>query len=107
VRQVIDPQDGRRTQTFLTVRGNALVHEIVQLIRTGRQRATKLRKSTMADKSSRDLERDQWLSRLIAAGLKLAADDVQLVVRQVETLIDHRQPKRAPVHRRRRASVSP
>ena len=37
VQQVIDPQNGRRTQTFLTVRGKALVHEIGQLIRSDRQ----------------------------------------------------------------------
>jgi DNA-binding MarR family transcriptional regulator len=96
VQQVIDPQDGRRTQTFLTVRGNALVREIVRLIRSDRQRAMKLRKSTMAEKSPRDLERDQWLSKLIAAGLKLGADDIQLVIRQVEALIGHRQSKRSP-----------
>jgi DNA-binding MarR family transcriptional regulator len=103
VQQVIDPQDGRRTQTFLTFRGNALVHEMVRLIRTDRQRAMKLRKSSMAEKSPRDLQRDQWLSRLIETGRKLAANDVQLVVRQVEALIGHRQSKRPAVRREHRA----
>jgi DNA-binding MarR family transcriptional regulator len=106
VQQMVDPQDARRTQAFLTVRGNALVHEMVQLIRTGRRRAIKLRKSTMAEKSSRDLKRDQWLSRLIEAGRKLAEDDVELVVRQIEALIDYRQPKKTPIRRRHRASAS-
>jgi DNA-binding MarR family transcriptional regulator len=94
VQQVIDPQDGRRTQTFLTVRGKALVRAIVHLIRSDRQRATQLRKSMMTKKSPRDLEHDQWLPHLIAAGLKL--DDIQLVIRQVEALIGHRQSKRSP-----------
>jgi hypothetical protein len=81
---------------FLTARGKALVHEIVRLIRSDRQRAMKLRKLTITDKSPRDLERDQWLSRLIEAGLKLGADDIQLVIRQVEALIGYRQSKRSP-----------
>lgn len=66
VQQVIDPQDGRRTQTFLTVRGKALVHAIVHLIRSDRKRATQLRKSMMTKKSPRDLEHNQWLPHLIA-----------------------------------------
>jgi DNA-binding MarR family transcriptional regulator len=78
VQQVIDPQDGRRTQTFLTVRGKALVHEIGRLIRSDRQRAMKLRKLMKAENSPRHLENDQWLSRLIEAGRKLGADDIQL-----------------------------
>jgi DNA-binding MarR family transcriptional regulator len=100
VQQVIDPQDGRRTQTFLTVRGKALVHEIGRLTRSDGQRAMKQRKLMMAKKSPRDLEGDQWLSRLTEAGRKLDADDIQLVVRQVEALISHRQSKKPPVRRR-------
>jgi DNA-binding MarR family transcriptional regulator len=96
VQQVIDPQDGRRTQTFLTVRGKALAHEIVRLIKSDRPRAMQLRKSMMTEKSPQDLERDQWLSKLIAAGLKLGADDIQLAIRQVDALIGHRQSKRSP-----------
>lgn len=106
VQQVIDPQDGRRTQTFLTVRGKALVHEIGRLIRSDRQRAMKLRKLMKAEKSPRHLENDQWLSRLIEAGRKLGADDIQLVVRQVEALIGHRQSKKTPFRRRHRTSTS-
>lgn len=106
VQQAIDPQDARRTQTFLTVRGNALVREIVQLIRSDRQRAMKLRESMIAEKSPRDLERDQWLLLLVENGRKLGADDIQLVVRQVEALIAHRQSKRPPVRRQYRASTS-
>jgi len=96
VQQVIDPQDGRRTQTFLTAKGKALVHEIVRLVRTDRQRGMKLRKLMIMEKPPRNLERDQWLSPLIAAGLKLGADDIQLVIRQVEALIGHRQSNRSP-----------
>jgi hypothetical protein len=66
----------------------------------------KLRKLMMAEKSARDLERDQWLCRLIEAGRKLGEDDIQLVVRQVEALIGHRQSKKTPVHRRHRTSTS-
>jgi DNA-binding MarR family transcriptional regulator len=62
VQQVIDPQDGRRTQTFLTAKGNALVHEIVRLVRSDRQRGMKLRKLMIMEKPPRNLERDQWLS---------------------------------------------
>jgi len=105
VQQVTDPQDGRRTQTFLTARGNTLAHGIVRLIRSDRQRQMKLRKSMMTEKSPRDLERDQWLSKLIAAGLKLGADDIQLAIRQVEALLGHRRSKRSP--RPHRASGSP
>ena len=96
VQQVIDPQDGRRTQTFLTAKGKVLVHELVRLVRSDRERAMQLRKLMMAEKSPRDLERDQWLPHLIAAGLKLGADDIRLVIRQVEALIGHRQSNRSP-----------
>lgn len=94
VQQVIDPQDGRRTQTFLTARGKALAQEIVRLVRFDRQRAM-LRELPMTETSPRDLERDQWLHLLMAAGLKLGADDIQLVIRQVEALIGHRQSNRS------------
>jgi len=106
VRQGIDTGDARKHQTFLTAKGNALMREIVRLIRTNRQGAMKLRKSTMAEKSSQDLKCDQWLSRLTEVGRKLEADDVQLVVRQAEALIGHRQSKKTPVRRRHRSSAS-
>jgi DNA-binding MarR family transcriptional regulator len=100
VQQVIDPQDGRRKQTFLTVRGEALMHEIVRLMGSDRQPAMKLRKLIKPEMSSRDLESNQWLSRLIEVGRTLGADDIQLIVRQVEALIGHRQSKKTPVRRR-------
>ena len=106
VQQAIHPKDPRRTQTFLTMKGKKFTHDIVRLIRSDRPHAMTLRKSTMAERSPGDLQRDQWLSQLTEVGRKLKADDVQLVVRQVETLIDHRQSKKAPVRRRHRASVS-
>jgi len=48
----------------------------------------------MGENSPQDLARDQWLHRLIAAGRKLDADDIQLAVRQIEVLIGRRQSKR-------------
>jgi DNA-binding MarR family transcriptional regulator len=104
VHQETDPNDARRTQTFLTVRGKTLLHEIVRLMRSDRQRAMRLRKLT--ERSRRDLEYHHWLSRLIDAGQKLGTDDIQLVVRQIEALIGHRQSRRPPHRRRHRASTS-
>ena len=100
VQQVIDSRDARRTQSFLTVRGKALVHEIVRLIRSDRQRATKRRKSILAERSLRELERDQLLSRLIEAGRKLGVNDIELVIRQIKALVGHRQTKRPRLRRR-------
>jgi DNA-binding MarR family transcriptional regulator len=99
VQQATDPEDSRKRRTFLTAKGKALLHEIVRLIRSVDQHAMKLRLRgrglvTMAEKSPRDLARDQWLPRLIAAGRKLDADDLQLAVRQIEVLIGQRQSKR-------------
>jgi transcriptional regulator with XRE-family HTH domain len=39
----------------------------------------------------RQSAQDRWLSRLVAAGRKLDADDVRLAVRQIEALIAHRR----------------
>jgi DNA-binding MarR family transcriptional regulator len=97
VQQAMDLQDSRKRLTFLTMKGKALMHEIARLVRSDRPRANKLR--PMTNRPQRDLVRDQWLSRLIAAGHKLKADDIQLAVRQLELLIDHRQstrPRRRP-----------
>src|SRR5947208_894445 len=45
----------------------------------------------LADSTSRrSSARDRWLSRLVAAGRKLDADDVKLAVRQIEALLTHR-----------------
>jgi DNA-binding MarR family transcriptional regulator len=100
VQQTIDPEDSRRTQTFLTMKGKKFKHEIARLIRSDSQHEMKLRPLT-AERSQRDLVRDQWLSKLVAAGGKLGADDIQLAVRQVELLIGHRQSKRPPLRQRR------
>lgn len=44
--------------------------------------------------TSAHLGKDRWLTRLAAAGRRLAADDVKLAVRQVEVLVEHRRPTR-------------
>lgn len=103
VQQVIDPRDARQTQTFLTVRGKSLVHELVRLIRSDEQ-PPRQRKRKIAESTQRDLERDQWLYRLIDAGRKLDTDDIQIVLHQIEALVRHRQSK--TLHRRRRAPPS-
>jgi len=99
VQQAIDPEDSRKHRTYLTGKGKALMREMVRLIRSDDQRAMKLRLRgpdlmMMAEKSPQDLARDQWLPRLMAAGCKLDADDIQLAVRQIEVLIGSRQSKR-------------
>ncbi len=98
VQQAADPQDSRRTQTFLTAKGKALRHEIVRLIH---QHEMKLHPLT-AKRSRQDLAHDQWLSKLITAGRKLAADDVQLAVRQIEASIAHRGSKKPTLRRQYR-----
>ena len=89
VQQTIDPNDSRRTQTFLSAKGKVLMHEMGRLMRSDSQRAMKLR--LVAESSPRDLARDQWLSRLVAAGRKLNSDDMKLAVHLVETLMRHRE----------------
>jgi DNA-binding MarR family transcriptional regulator len=98
VHQATDTQDLRKHQTFLTAKGEALMHEIARLIRSDVQTAMKLRLSardlmTLPEKSPRDLAHDQWLPRLIAAGRKLDRDDIKLAVGQIEALIGHRKSK--------------
>jgi hypothetical protein len=90
VQQAPDPDDSRTTQTFLTPKGKRFKHEIVRLIRSDRQRGMKLR-SFASETSQRDLARDQWLSKLIAAGRKLDAKDVKLATQLIEALVSHRQ----------------
>lgn len=106
VQQLINPHDARRTQTFLTVRGKALVHKIAQTIRSDRQQAVRLRKLMTAERSRSNLQREQWLSRLIDAGRKLPVDDIQLMIHQVEAVIRHRRSTRPPVRQQHRASKS-
>jgi DNA-binding MarR family transcriptional regulator len=93
VQQLIDPHDARRTRTFLTVRGKALVHEIMRTIRSDRRHATRLRKLLTAGRSRGDLQREQWLSRLVDVGRKLRVSDIQLVIRQAEAVIRHRRSR--------------
>jgi DNA-binding MarR family transcriptional regulator len=99
VQQAVDLRDSRRHQTFLTIKGKALMHEIVRSVRSNRPPAK------MVAEGSQPVLSDHWLSRLIAAGRKLNANDIQLAVRQLELLVDHRQSKRLP--RGHKSSVSP
>ena len=93
VQQAIDTEDPRRHQTFLTAKGKALMREIVRVVRSDQQRAMKLRSSDlmMMPELARDVARDQWLSRLVAAGRKLDAEDMKLAVHLIETLMRHHQ----------------
>jgi DNA-binding MarR family transcriptional regulator len=99
VHQATDTEDLRKRQTFLTAKGEALMREIVRVIRSDDQRSMKLHISsrnlmTLVEKSPRDLAHDQWLPRLIAAARKLDSDDIKLAVGQIEALIGHRESKR-------------
>jgi transcriptional regulator with XRE-family HTH domain len=44
--------------------------------------------------SKRSSAHDRWLSRLMAAARELDADDVKLAARQIEALVEHRNPGR-------------
>jgi DNA-binding MarR family transcriptional regulator len=101
VQQVTDLEDSRTTQTFLTAKGKALRRDMVRLIRFDHQHEVKLR-PLAAENSQGGLQRDQWLSKLIATARKLDADDIHLVVRQVQTLIHHWQSKKSSLHRHHR-----
>jgi DNA-binding MarR family transcriptional regulator len=90
VQRVADPKDSRKTQTFLSVKGKALVHQIGQLMRSDPRRAMTAE------------ARDQGLSQLIAAGRKLDADDMTLAIRQLEVLISHRESKKLTLRRKHR-----
>jgi DNA-binding MarR family transcriptional regulator len=98
VQQAPEPEDARTTQTFLTPKGKAFKHEIVRMMRSDHQSAMQLRPPVSA-LSQEDLERDQWLFKLIAAGRKLGTDDIRLVVRQMEALIGHRESKKPTIRR--------
>ena len=69
------------------------MREIVRMVRSDQQRAMKLRSSDlmMMPELARDVARDQWLFRLVAAGRKLDAEDMKLAVRLIETLMRHHQ----------------
>ena len=101
VQQATDTEDFRKRQTFLTAKGEALLREIVRLIRSNDRSAMKPRLhgrdlKMLAEKSPLDLAHDQWLSRLIAVARNLDADDIKLAVSQIEPLIGHRKSKRPP-----------
>jgi DNA-binding MarR family transcriptional regulator len=93
VQQAADTEDSRRHQTFLTAKGKALMSEIVRLVRLDEQGAMKLRSDDLMTMpgSARHIAHDQWLSRLVAAGRKLDAEDTKLAVHLVETLTRYRQ----------------
>ena len=99
VQQVIDEKDLRKRQTFLTEKGKALIREITRLTRSDHQSATTPDARTrdlkmISEKSPRDLARNQWFLRLIAAARRLDADDIQLATHQIEALVRHRKSKR-------------
>ena len=96
VQQGVDMKDARKHQTFLTAKGKALMREIVRLVRSDQQGAMKLRSADlrMMSESRSDIARDQWLSRLVAAGRRLDPEDVKLATHLVETLIGFRQTLR-------------
>jgi len=73
------------------------MHEIVRLVRADQQAAMKLRTDDLMTKLEprRDIARDQWLSRLAAAGRKLDAEDMKLAVHLIETLMRHHHMQRA------------
>ena len=97
VQQGIDTEDARKHQTFLTAKGKALMREIVRLVRSDQRGAMRLRSGDliMMPESPQDIARDQLLSRLIAAGRKLDAEDMKLAVHLIETLMRHHQMQRA------------
>ncbi len=47
-----------------------------------------------ADPARRPTANDRWLSRLVASGRKLDADDLKLAVMQIEALAEHRAMSR-------------
>jgi DNA-binding MarR family transcriptional regulator len=93
VQQGADTEDARKHQTFLTAKGKALKGQIARLVRSDQRGLMKLRSpdlTAVADQA-RDIARDQWLSRLVAAGSKLNLDDTKLAVQIIEALATHRR----------------
>src|SRR5262249_43812064 len=91
VQQTIDTEDARRRQTFLTAKGKALMREFGRLLRLDHERLMKQRSRDLMSVPSRDIARDQWLSKLVAAGRKLDAEDMKLAVHLIETVMRHRE----------------
>jgi DNA-binding MarR family transcriptional regulator len=89
VQPAIDLEDPRRTQSFLTAKGKVLMREIVRLVHSGRTKQS--RDLILTREPARDIARDQWLSRLVAAGGKLDTKEIKLAVQLIEALVRHRQ----------------
>lgn len=47
-----------------------------------------------AEKSVRSSAQDRWLERLLAAGRRLGTEDIELAVKQVASIAEHRNSKR-------------
>jgi DNA-binding MarR family transcriptional regulator len=89
VQQGIDTKDARKHQTFLTAKGKALARKIVRLDHSDRTKQS--RDLILTPEPARDIARDQWLSRLVAAGGKLDTKEIKLAVQLIEALVRHRQ----------------
>jgi len=87
VQQGVDTKDARKHQTFLTAKGKTLMREIVRLVRSDRTKQS--RDLMLIPKPARDIARDQWLSRLVAAGGKLDTKEMKLAVQLIEALVRH------------------
>jgi DNA-binding MarR family transcriptional regulator len=93
VQQGTDTEDARKHQTFLTTKGKALKGQIARLVRSDQRDLMKLRfpdLTAVADQA-RGIARDQWLSRLVAAGSKLNLEDTKLAVQIIDALATHRK----------------
>jgi DNA-binding MarR family transcriptional regulator len=89
VQQAPEPEDARTTQTFLTPKGKAFKNEIVRLVHSDRTKQS--RDLILTPEPARDIARDQWLSRLVAAGGKLDTKEIKLAVQLIKVLVRHRQ----------------
>jgi hypothetical protein len=89
VQQAIDLEDPRKTQSFLTAKGKVLMREIVRLVHSDRTKQSG--NLVLTPEPARDIARDQWLSRLVAAGGKLDTREMKLAVHLIEALVRHRQ----------------
>ena len=89
--QAIDLEDPRRTQSFLTAKGKVLMREIVRLVRSDQTKLQPHRDWISASEPTQDIARDQWLSRLVAAGGKLDTREMELAVQLIEALVRHHQ----------------
>jgi DNA-binding MarR family transcriptional regulator len=106
VRLGIDTKDARKHKAFLTAKGKTLLREIVRLARLDHDGAAKLRSRDQILEKERalDIARDQWLSRLTAAGRKLNSDDMKLAVHLNERLMRHQRMQRVSYEANRSTS---